>query len=232
MFKVLFKVLLYKKTFLILLFIVFYVVISGCSINNVEKLKNNPIVVYKNEVTAEIIRCIKEKDKVCLNDLFCERVKDTQYLNRQIDAFFNYIDKQGDMIIDDNGKWKDYGHHSRRRSGKRVIDFYSWKYNKEISIGNKKYILYCGVYATFLNHNEYEGINEISLIEQISDKFKNNENKDDIIFSGGEQERSLGIELLNYNYNISNHENIISKSVPIEKMYSYTFDELEDSGVN
>ena len=191
-----------------------------------ETLIEKTRIEYINEVGPEIIRCLNEKDKKGLNDLFCEKVRNTEYLKKQINFLFNYIEKNGEIKIDD-GKWIDNGGHGSQNYGRKVVDCNGWKYEKEILIGSQYYKLYCSAYITLLGHREYEGIYEISFIEQVNDSIKTSQSDDDVIYDGGKQKRYLGVEILVFNDIIVKRENIVAEKVPLEKEYMFTFDELE-----
>lgn len=101
--------------------LLFIPVKSESKSNNYSNMPDD--IKYVFEYGDEIIRCIKEKDRISLSNLFCEKVRNTDYLNKQIEFFFDYIDEHGGVIIND-GIWEQNGgHHRSYRSGKKVVDF-------------------------------------------------------------------------------------------------------------
>ena len=174
----------------------------------------------------EIIRCINEKDKVSLSNLFCKKIKNTDYLNRQIDFFFDYIDKQGGIIIDDGGKWEDGGGHGSTNGWGEVVDFQGCNYNKKVLIGNKEYTFQYMGYTILKGHKEYEGITHImfkgerNLLDAPLEKI--NISKNDKTPS-----KYLGIRIYNFNYDTFIYENVAPKEVYENEEYRFSFDELE-----
>ena len=43
-------------------------------------------------MSEEIIRCLKENDKEAFKDLFCERVRNIENYDKQVDEFFDYFE--------------------------------------------------------------------------------------------------------------------------------------------
>ena len=190
-----------------------------------ETLIEKTRIEYINEVGPEIIRCLNEKDKKGLNDLFCEKVRNTEYLKKQIDFLFNYIEKNGEIKIDD-GKWIDNGGHGSNNCGRKVVDWNGWKYNKEIIINNKEYIWYCSAYIILIGHKEYEGITHIS-IRDVRDISNLDTEKFNIAFNDRNSIKYMGIGIFDFNYDTLRYENVAPKEIYENEEYRLSFDELE-----
>ena len=52
------------------------------SINKVQTVSKGEYA-YANEIGSEIVRCLREKDKKALNNLYCDKIKDTEYLQKE-----------------------------------------------------------------------------------------------------------------------------------------------------
>lgn len=191
------------------------------SIKNIEETR----VEYINQIGPEIIRCINERDKMSLNNLFCDKLKNTEYLNRQIDFFFDYIDKYDESGFN-NGTWIDNGGHGSNNRGRKVVDRNGWKYNKEIIIKNKEYILYCGAYITLIGHKEYEGITHISIRDD-RDISNLDTEKFNIAFNDRNSIKYMGIGVFDFNYDTLRYENVAPKEIYENEEYRFSFDELE-----
>ena len=119
--------------------------------------------------------------------------------------------------------------HRSFNSGKKVVDYGGWNYNKEIEIGEKKYRLDCLAYFTLKGHKEYEGITHI-IISEIIDK--SNEEllskiNATINKNGRPQMKYSGIGIYNMNYETYQSENVDPKEIYENEEYRFSFDELE-----
>lgn len=214
------------KLIMVIVLILTVIILSSCrlieNINNYKPKKR----IYIDNMGNEIIRCINEKDKQSLSSLFCDKVKNTDYLNRQIDFFFDYIDKQGGLFIDDSGKWVDGGGHGAYSGGRRVIDRTSCNYDKDITIGNKKYLLSFSEYSILLGHKEYEGITNITFRDDrdISDATLEQTN---IALNDKTPGKYLGIGIFNTNWETYLRENVAPKEIYENEEYKFDADALE-----
>lgn len=151
---------------------------------------------YAKEVGTEIVRCLKEKDKQGLNDLFCDKVKDSDYLMKEIDIIFDYIDKNGGLIFG-NGEWQVPVSHGSNGYNGKTVKYLSCKYSESVRMGSKEYNLRFTAYQIMKGHLDYQGINNIYFAEYISNDVvkkmnKNNNNKI--------TKKFLGFDLLNVDY--------------------------------
>ena len=194
---------------------------TGGNINNIEKSRDK----YINEIGTEIIRCINERDKTGLNNLFCGKLKNTEYLNKQIDFFLGYIDNYNELKIT-NGIWVDNGGHGSNNRGRKVVDRNGWKYDRIILINNREYILYCSAYITLIGHKEYEGLTHISL-RGVRDISNLDTEKFNIAFNDRNSIKYMGIGIFDFNYETLRYENIAPKEIYEDDEYSFSFDELE-----
>lgn len=194
---------------------------AGGSIKNIEKTRTE----YINEIGTEIIRCINERDKTGLNNLFCDKLKNTVYLNRQIDFFLDYIDNHNELEFN-NGMWVDNGGHGSNNHGRKVVDRNGWKYDKIITINNKEYILYCSAYITLIGHKEYEGLTHISF-RNVRDISNLDTEKFNIAFNDRNSIKYMGIGIYDFNYDTLRYENIAPKEIYENEEYRFSFDELE-----
>lgn len=185
---------------------------------------------FMNVAGREIIRCIKERDKESLSDLFCEKVRNTDYLNKEIDFFFKYIDEY-DIQIDEGGKWVSNGGHSGSNGWDIVVDYKGARYDKNVTIGLKKYDFAYGYYKTLTKHKEYEGItyiifcDERNLLSAPLEKIniaKNDRSPGDY----------LGIGIYNTNYDTYLRENVVPKEIYENDEYRFDDDELEKNHDN
>lgn len=183
------------------------------TLNQIAKTQND----YCNEVGNEIIRCLKENDRYGINNLFCDKVKDTDYLKKKIDIVFNYIDNSGGIVLDD-GKWKiGASHGSNDGKGGRTIDFISCQLIGNIKMRNKKiYMLGFNAYKKFKFHNDLEGVLDICFYETTGENTirgvkKNNKNY-------------MGINIFNISIDGKYWENIIPMDYDINKDYLFDKD--------
>lgn len=138
------------------------------SVSKVQKETQN-INSYMNDVGKEIIRCIKERDKKGISNIFCDKIKDTEYLNNEINIIFDYIDNNGGISIED-GEWTSpVGHGSNDYDGK-TVEYLSCKYMGDVRIGDKKYELRFTAYKILKKHLEYQGLLTVTINEYISDE--------------------------------------------------------------
>ena len=105
----------------------FWNLLPNGSVNNVQK-ETQSINNYMNDVGKEIIRCIKERDKKGISNIFCDKIKDTEYLNNEINIIFDHIDNNGGISIED-GEWTSpVGHGSNDFEGK-TVEYLACKYS-------------------------------------------------------------------------------------------------------
>ncbi len=191
-------------------------------IKSIEKTR----VEYINDIGPEIIRCINKRDKFGLSNLFCDKIKNTDYLNKQIDFFFCYIDKSNEIEFN-SGTWVDSGGHGSNNHGRKVVDRNGWEYDKEILINDKKYSLYCGAYITLLGHREYEGITHI-LFYSNRDLSNLDVEEFNIAFNDRNSTKYMGIGIFDFNYDTLRYENIAPKEIFENEDCKFSFDELEE----
>ena len=180
---------------------------------------------YMNLAGNEIIRCIKERDKNSLSNIFCEKVRNTDYLNKQIDFFFKYIDEYG-IQIDENGRWVSNGGHSGSNGWNIVVDYKGARYNKNIKINEKEYDFAFGYYKTLVKHKEYEGITGI-LFRDNRDLLKAPIEKRNIALNDRTPGDYLGIGIYNTNYDTYLRENVAPKEIYENEEYRFDDEELE-----
>ena len=175
---------------------------------------------FANEIGNKILKCLKEKDKQGLNDLFCEKIKNTIYLNDEIDYIFNYIDILGDINIEDS-IWNVPVSHGSFNEG-QSIEYVSCKYDKRIFTNDKEYELRFTAYKIFRKHKEFEGVLNISLVEYKTDEMieKSLQYKDN---NKIERKNYLGINLYNVDYNTFQNISIL----PVE-LYENPLYEIPD----
>lgn len=202
-----------------------FVILLLPSCNSNSFVDNNKMIT-KNKTGNEIIRCIIEKDKEGLNNLFCKKIKDTDYLNNQIDFIFNYIDKQSGINIDSAGEWIDGGGHGSYSGGRKVIDLQGWNYNKDILIGHKKYTLQYMEYNVIEGHKEYEGITHI-MFTDTRDLLDLSLEKINIAKNDRTPTNYLGIGIFNTNYMTCLWENVSPKEICENEDYRFDFEKLE-----
>ena len=219
----------FMKTFTIL---TFCISLLGCSpfklFNNIniDSIIKSDKKNYVSEMGEEILRCIKEKDKKGISSLYCQKVENTEYLSKQIDYIFDYIDKNGGLIIK-NGSWNyPSSHGSYDGSGSKSIQYFSCKYSGNVYINNIQYDLRFTAYQKLKKHQEYEGVITISIVEHIDSKiidkaYKYREENDTIkrIF--------LGFDLFNFNYYTLQYMSILPKELNENEEYEL-LDSLED----
>ena len=197
-------------------------ILPDVSINNVNNVNKKN---YISEIGDEIIRCIKERDKIGINSLYCDKVKNTEYLMNQINYIFEYIDKNGGIVIED-GKWNHPASHgSYDGSGSRSIQYFSCKYSGIVSINDKQYDLRFTTYQKFKKHKDYEGVHCIYFIEKVSgetiDKILQNNNGDE------HKKKYFCFDLINTNYHIYIDESVLPKELYEADIYLIP-DNLED----
>ena len=203
--------------------------IQSVNFNDAEWLHNVSSYEYVEQIGPEVIRCLKEQDRERLNNLFCDKVKNTEYLKKEIDYLFDYIDENGGMIINEDGQWTVPGEHrtfSDKGTGK-VVSFFGCKYWGKIIIKEKEYVLHIDTYSVLKKHLEYVGVVGIGLTEKIN---RNLIAKDDYmryLNSNEEDDSYLGFNIFNFDYNIFKYESIMPQNMYEVKEYSYSFDELE-----
>ena len=179
---------------------------------------------YIRIIGPEVIRCLNERDKEGLNNLFCDKVKNTEYLNNQIDFMFDYFDKNG-LKIEEGGEWQvpvEHGAHSKY-SG-RVVNFLGGRYSKNAFVENKKYSLKISAYTILKKYPEYVGVTQIGFSEIVNHKRTANE-----ISSLNERtpESYLEFSLCNFDYETLSMYRILPEELYKNEEYRYSFDELE-----
>ena len=157
---------------------------------------------YANEVGNEIIRCLKEQDKKSLSDMFCDKVKGSEYLNREIEIVFDYINKNGGLVIK-NSMWSVPYSHGSFNDGKSIA-YVSCIFDTDVCIGDKEYELRFTAYQLLKNHLEYQGLLNILMFEKISTDIieKNISNMND-------NKSYLGINIYNENYELYMRNSVI-----------------------
>lgn len=207
-----------KKVIITIILIIIFAVLTAFSFwkllpnGSVNKVQKETVKLnnYVSKTGNEIIRCIKDNDRDGISDLFCEKVKNSDYLKRKIDVVFDFINKNG--ILFENEDWESpYSHGSTGYSGKTV----EWIYGKckNISIGDKIYDLDFTAYEILKGHPEYEGILDIYICERYDkERLKGNNIR-------GKSESYLGIDLVNINYDDCSWESIIPKEFDENELY-------------
>lgn len=183
---------------------------------------------FINEIGPEIIRCLNEYDEHGINDLFCEKVKDTEYLSKKINLVFNFMKQEGGVYIDSSNKWVPKGGgHGSRNLGERTVEFEGYGLDNKVKIGNKYYSLNLGVYLVNKKNKDYEGITDIYFREYI-DYSDNQELLDNIIKNQAkDKDFYLGFDLEYLNYNSFQWESIIPSKINENEEYKVSFKELE-----
>ena len=217
------------KNIRLVMFVFFLLIIQGLigctlikSIDTGQNIKKN---MHKDIIGDEIIRCILERDKVSLSNLFCEKVRNTDYLNKEIDFFFDYIDEYG-IQIDEGGKWESGSGHSSQSGGRRVVDLRGGDYERVIEIGNKEYNISFIEYTILMGHKEYEGVTHI-IISDVRNLLDATLEQRNVAINDNTPSKYLGIGIFNTNYNSYLYENVAPKELYENEEYRFSFDELE-----
>ncbi len=193
------------------------------ALNQIAKTQNE----YCNEVGNEIIRCLKENDRQSINNLFCNKVKDTDYLKKKIDIVFDYIDNSGGIVLDD-GEWKvGASHGSNDGKGGRTIDFISCQLIGNIKMKNKKiYMLGFNAYKKFKFHNDLEGVLDICFYETTDENITREVEKIN--------KNYMGINIFNISIDGKYWENIIPSSFDINRdfLFDKNFFDIESKNKN
>lgn len=197
-------------------------------INNEEWLHTVSSYEYVENVGSKLINYIVGNDRDAISSLFCDKVKDTDYLNQSLSKFFKYIDDNGGILIEENAQWTVPAEHktySDRGTGK-VVHFTSSKYWGKVVINNEDYELGFDSYLVNKNNKLYERITEIYLdkknivdISLSTATVTNNNTKNEGLSLG------MGIYILNLDKLC--WENVILPDVENLSDYHYSFDELE-----
>lgn len=209
-----------------LLFVI--LLLSSCYSNS---FVDNNKMITKNKTGNEIIRCIVDKDKESLNNLFCKKVKDTDYLNNQIDFIFGYIDNQGGINLNSTGEWIDGGGHGSYSGGRKVIDLHGWNYDKDILIGQKKYSLQYMEYNVIEGHKEYEGVTHIMFVDS-RNLLDLSLEKINIAKNDRTPTNYLGIGIFNTDINTYKRDNVVPKEMYENEEYAFSFEDLEEGRSN
>ena len=186
------------------------------SINKVKTVSKGEYA-YANEIGSEIVRCLREKDKKALNNLYCDRIK-------EIDIIFDYIDGNGGLSIEDS-TWSVPTSHGSFNGGKSIA-YVSCKYDKIVYINNKEYELRFTAYQVLKYNKQYEGVLTISINEyknheliEKSLKYQEMNNNEKIVY--------LGFHLRNTNYSTYQSISILPKELYINDLYEIP-NNLED----
>lgn len=92
---------------------VFFVQLSGCGVHELMTRDSNQI----DAMSEEIIRCLIEKDRDALAELFCGQVRDTAAFDSQLDALYAFFDYDCFIRYDIDG---DHAQSEARENGERV----------------------------------------------------------------------------------------------------------------
>ena len=181
---------------------------------------------YIRIIGPEVIRCLNERDKEGLNNLFCDKVKNTEYLNNQIDFMFDYFDKNG-LKIEEGGKWRvPAEHNARSRYSGKVVNFLGGQYSNNVILNGKEYHLGVSAYTILKKHPEYVGIIQIDLSEVANHKWTDEEtNALNERVSNSRQ--YLCFDIFNFDYDDVRWKGILPEELYKNEEYSYSFDELE-----
>lgn len=185
---------------------------------------------YIDQVGPEVIRCLKERDREGLNDLFCDKVKDTEYLQKEMDFLFDYIDKNGGLTIEEGAQWTVTEHGSRSNKGEEVVNFFGCLYWGDVYIGTKKYSIWVNTYAILKKHPEYVGIGRI-IFNKRFDTSVLSEKEHQILndnVNKGNDHSYLGFSIIDFSRELCNYTMIIPSDIYKIKEYKYDDDELED----
>ena len=217
-----------KKDFIkIIVFVVVISILYSCSfieklpkvskINEMQKVVKKSGYKYLDEIGSKIIQCLKERNKNNLNDLFCDKIRNSDYLFNEIGIVFDYIDKNGGIIIENENWSSPFGHGSNNYEGK-TIEFYYGECDN-ITIGNKKYKLCIRTYQILKKHKEYEGINNLYFLENVSQDIRKQSIENKTIDNKSNNKSYLGFTLFNKNLETLEWENIIPKEVEENDLY-------------
>lgn len=217
----------YKRLIIILSFFLVVLLLASCKYVTKEERKMTEIV----NIGDEIIRCINNKDKEGLSNLFCKKIKNTYYLNQQINFFFDYIDMQGGIIIDDTGKWVSNGGHRGSNGWNFVVEKIGRRYDKDILINDNRYSLCFGMYVTLKNHKEYEGVTHIHFFD-VRDLSNATPEQRTIAWNDKTAGEYMGIGIYNTNYDTYLRENVAPKEIYENEEYRFDGDELEKNHDN
>lgn len=198
----------------------FWKLLPNGSVNKVQK-ETQSINNYMNDVGKEIIRCIKERDKKGISNIFCDKIKDTEYLNNEINIIFDRIDNNGGISIED-GEWTSpVGHGSNDFEGK-TVEYLACKYSGIVKIGSTQYVLRFTAYQVLKKHIEYQGVHNIYFLEIVDKDTIREMNK-----KNQKKQRYLGMYLLNVDYEKYEWKHIYDKVFYENDLYLIP-DNLED----
>lgn len=205
--------------------------IAQTNFKDPEWLSNVLSYDYVNQVGPEVIRCLKERDREGLNDLFCDKVKDTDYLQKEMDFLFNYIDSNGGLTIEEGAQWTVPGEHgSRSNKGEEVVNFFGCLYWGEVYIGTKRYSIWVNTYAILKKYPEYIGVGRI-IFNEVFDRSILTENEKQILIdkaNKGKYDSYLGFSIFDFSRELCNYTMIIPSNIYKIKEYKYDDDELEE----
>ena len=102
-----------KKILSFLISIVLCVQLCGCGIYEIMTADGNSI----DEMSQEIVRCLIEKDREALEALFCQRVRDIEGFEAQMDGLYTFFDYDFFLRYDLNG---DHAESESKENGERV----------------------------------------------------------------------------------------------------------------
>ena len=190
----------------------FWNLLPNGSVNKVQK-ETQSINNYMNDVGKEIIRCIKERDKKGISNIFCDKIKDTEYLNNEINIIFDHIDNNGGISIED-GEWTSpVGHGSNDFEGK-TVEYLACKYSGIVKIGSTQYVLRFTAYQVLKKHIEYQGVHNIYFSEIVDKDTIREMNK-----KNQKKQRYLGMDLLNVDYEKYEWKHIYDKAFYENDLY-------------
>ena len=171
---------------------------------------------YMHEIGKEIIRCIKQKDKKSINNLFCDKIKDSEYLKNQIDFIFNYIDENGGIVIED-GKWEIPNSRRSYGGGSKTLEYFSCRYGGKVLINKKLYELRFTAYPVFKYHMDYEGVINMGFLEYMTDEMI----EKSLNYEGNNTHKRvfLGFDLFNVDYNTLQYMSILPKELNENEEY-------------
>ena len=147
-----------KKFLLVLLFLV--VSITGCSVR-----MDNSVTKIADDKANEIIECFNNRDTDGIKELFCDDVRNTVEIDKQIDSFFN--DYHGNIS---NSK-VELGHSSEVLNEGKITEKYVSAYIYIETYNDEKYTIYFAYYHILEKKPSMEGIYRISITDESSKEF-------------------------------------------------------------
>ena len=186
----------------------FILLFSSIAMSSCVNLKNSKVIQQKEyieRIKNESVKSIINKDIQGLKKLFCNHISDTEYLNKNIENFFNYINNNTNGIEFTNFDWSESSAHGTTDGkGFYSLDFKSYSLNN-VRINNKMYFFTVSFYDVFEAHPEYIGVINIGFTECLDTVLKRK------IYYPKEKITYFGVDIFNINYLTNSYERIFDR---------------------